>query len=604
MTTGAAGRTRVFLCHSSADKPAVRALYRRLVDDGFAPWLDEEDLGPGQDWELAISKAVRAADYVVACLSDAATTRAGYVHKEIKLALDVADKQPEGWIYVIPVRLEACDVPDRLNHLHWVDLFADNGYRRLTHSLRTTRPATRRPRHERARTDPAHAEELERMKKNFSREQAKIIDDVLARGPEAIEALYLELGDKRYASSTDPATGDHIETRFRELIKVLSEGGHFDRGEIDTPGLIDRFVTRLTQSQAPKPQRKARSQADASSRHDADLRDPVPLPVPIPRPGERGHGGGRIGLWGAPRSGKTTLLAALPIAAMQGSQNSRPWVVSGVGRVASNILTDGVQRLTQGRFPPATDSRDSFWWSFQGLDEAVDLDDPGRRRRRPRKAPQLVGFELELQDLPGEDYREGSINQAAVESLARSRGLVYLFDPVLGDHEELRSLVFFYAALQQITSHVRDRGGMERGRLPHHVSVLVTKFDDPAFFESARRANWVNQESTGARLPYVPIAQGSAFFDWVCEELQGGAATHVRNALRTSFHPERIEYFACSAIGFRLNPNGVFDHTDYVNVESVDGEPRIRSLVRPVNVLEPFVRLERRIRLGTSAASG
>jgi hypothetical protein len=106
-----------------------------LANDGFAPWLDEEDLAPGQDWDFAIRQAVRAADFVVACLSDAATTRAGYVHKEIKLALDVADQQPEGSIYVIPLRLEECAVPDRLAHLHWVDLFADRGYSRLLRTL-------------------------------------------------------------------------------------------------------------------------------------------------------------------------------------------------------------------------------------------------------------------------------------------------------------------------------------------------------------------------------------------------------------------------------------------------------------------------------------
>ena len=59
----------IFLCHSSADKPAVRELYRRLVADGFAPWLDEEDIPPGANWELAIRNAVRAADFIVVCLS-------------------------------------------------------------------------------------------------------------------------------------------------------------------------------------------------------------------------------------------------------------------------------------------------------------------------------------------------------------------------------------------------------------------------------------------------------------------------------------------------------------------------------------------------------
>ena len=66
---------RVFLCHSSGDKPAVRKLYQRLKQDGFAPWLDEEDLLPGQDWRHEISVAVRACSAVVVCLSRGSITK-------------------------------------------------------------------------------------------------------------------------------------------------------------------------------------------------------------------------------------------------------------------------------------------------------------------------------------------------------------------------------------------------------------------------------------------------------------------------------------------------------------------------------------------------
>jgi len=127
---------RIFLCHSPADKAKVRTLYHRLSGDGLAPWLDEEDLSPGDSWELAIRKAVRASDFVVACLSTTSTTSAGHMHKELKEALDVADEQPQGTIFVIPVRLEDCAVPERLSHLHAVDLFAEAGYSRLVRGLR------------------------------------------------------------------------------------------------------------------------------------------------------------------------------------------------------------------------------------------------------------------------------------------------------------------------------------------------------------------------------------------------------------------------------------------------------------------------------------
>ena len=37
------------------------------------------------------------------------------IQKELRKALDVADEQPEGSIYLIPVRLELCEFPDRLS---------------------------------------------------------------------------------------------------------------------------------------------------------------------------------------------------------------------------------------------------------------------------------------------------------------------------------------------------------------------------------------------------------------------------------------------------------------------------------------------------------
>lgn len=128
-------RLRVFLCHSSRDKLAVRKLYERLFSDGLNPWLDEERLVAGQDWDLEISKAVRDSDVVVVCLSRSSITKAGYIQKEIKFSLDIADEQPEGAIFLIPLRLEQCDVPHRLRRWHWVDLFDERGYQRLLSSL-------------------------------------------------------------------------------------------------------------------------------------------------------------------------------------------------------------------------------------------------------------------------------------------------------------------------------------------------------------------------------------------------------------------------------------------------------------------------------------
>jgi outer membrane protein assembly factor BamD (BamD/ComL family) len=127
---------KVFLCHASGDKPPVRDLYRRLAAEGVDAWLDQEKLLPGQDWRLEIPRAVQESDVVVVCLSNKSITKEGYVQKEIKFALDIAEEKPDGAIFLIPARLEDCGVPERLSRWQWVDLYEENGFIRLLRSLK------------------------------------------------------------------------------------------------------------------------------------------------------------------------------------------------------------------------------------------------------------------------------------------------------------------------------------------------------------------------------------------------------------------------------------------------------------------------------------
>jgi hypothetical protein len=125
----------IFLCHASEDKVAVGELYARLRKDGFRPWLDEEDILPGQDWNDAIRTALKDSAAVLVYLSPCAVTKKGYVQREIKLVLDVADEKPEGTIFVIPVHLERCNLPDRLSRWQNTNLFDPRGYERLKKAL-------------------------------------------------------------------------------------------------------------------------------------------------------------------------------------------------------------------------------------------------------------------------------------------------------------------------------------------------------------------------------------------------------------------------------------------------------------------------------------
>lgn len=113
----------------------MRKLYRYLKQRGVQPWLDEIDLLPGQDWRAEIPNALYSSDVIIVCLSKSSVDKEGYVQKEISFALDKALEKPQGTIFIIPAKLEECNVPSRLSHYQWVDLFYEGGYKRLMNSL-------------------------------------------------------------------------------------------------------------------------------------------------------------------------------------------------------------------------------------------------------------------------------------------------------------------------------------------------------------------------------------------------------------------------------------------------------------------------------------
>lgn len=126
----------IFLIHAHSDRDTVRKLYQRMLDDGVNAWLDVECLQPGQDWKNEIRNAILKCNAVIVCLSNAFDKQPGYRHEELKLALEKANFLPDDEIFIVPVRLEKCDMPESLRHLHRVDLFKSGGYKKLIQTLR------------------------------------------------------------------------------------------------------------------------------------------------------------------------------------------------------------------------------------------------------------------------------------------------------------------------------------------------------------------------------------------------------------------------------------------------------------------------------------
>jgi len=126
---------QVFLIYAHKNRKIVYKLYQRLIKDGINVWLDAERLRPGQDWKHEIRKAILKSAVVIVCLSRDFDQQQGYRYEELKLALDKASVLSEDEVFIIPVRLEKCNTPESLQHLHRVDLFISGGYKRLLRVL-------------------------------------------------------------------------------------------------------------------------------------------------------------------------------------------------------------------------------------------------------------------------------------------------------------------------------------------------------------------------------------------------------------------------------------------------------------------------------------
>jgi len=130
-----ADKLKVFLCHASENKPIVNNLFDDLIAAGYEPWLDTDAILPGMNPDLEIQKALRVSDIVIVCLSSISVVKEGYVQKEIKLTRSIQDEKPDGTIFLIPLRLDKCDIPFGLKDIEWGDYTAPDGFEKLIRAL-------------------------------------------------------------------------------------------------------------------------------------------------------------------------------------------------------------------------------------------------------------------------------------------------------------------------------------------------------------------------------------------------------------------------------------------------------------------------------------
>jgi hypothetical protein len=133
----------VFICYTREDSNDVDQLQRALQEAGITVWRDTADLWPGDDWRMKIRSAIdNNALVFLACFSSSSIARGrSYQNEELVLAIQQLLLRPPEQPWLIPVRFDDCEIPDRsigdgrsFTSIQRADLFGDryeHGLQRL-----------------------------------------------------------------------------------------------------------------------------------------------------------------------------------------------------------------------------------------------------------------------------------------------------------------------------------------------------------------------------------------------------------------------------------------------------------------------------------------
>jgi len=116
----------VFISYAREDKFDAKKLSDNLEKEGIRTWLDTKDLKAGEWWKRTIPYYIRKSSYFMPLFSKNSINKRGFFQNEIKIALKLIDEHPPSHIFIIPIRLDNCNIPhDELFELNIIDLFSN-----------------------------------------------------------------------------------------------------------------------------------------------------------------------------------------------------------------------------------------------------------------------------------------------------------------------------------------------------------------------------------------------------------------------------------------------------------------------------------------------
>jgi hypothetical protein len=116
----------IFISYAREDFQYAEEIFNLLKEQGFEPWMDKKNLLPGQNWEVILEETLRKVDFILLVISKNSVAKRGFIQREFRRAVYYCEEKLDTDIYVIPVKIDSCEIPPSLKKFHWIEYYSED----------------------------------------------------------------------------------------------------------------------------------------------------------------------------------------------------------------------------------------------------------------------------------------------------------------------------------------------------------------------------------------------------------------------------------------------------------------------------------------------
>jgi hypothetical protein len=128
---GKEGRSESRDCRETRQRIA-----EELRGRGYNPWLDTEEIAPGQRWAPSILQGLANSAVALLLVSKNLDMKTSFVQSELEMAMKTMSSRDESSSPVIPIKLDDAPLPQEVEDVHWLDLREENAFDHLERGLK------------------------------------------------------------------------------------------------------------------------------------------------------------------------------------------------------------------------------------------------------------------------------------------------------------------------------------------------------------------------------------------------------------------------------------------------------------------------------------